>query len=153
MLELVAAGRGRSGAKAGSRCALRAVLEEMMKPMTEENRAWLHGRREYAAAECTFGFPETLSLFHALAGLCAGWMWGALHGLIAGVSASMGGWILGFIVGFVITRLPREVNVAAARIGRQHRRLALALFVMSGHLIWFGLGVAFWRFWVRSLRP
>ncbi len=124
---------------------------QMMKQRTKENRAWPQGRSEYAAAPPTIGFPETLGLFHALAGLCVGWVWGALHGVLAGISASLGGCILGFIVGFLITYLPREVNVAAARIGRKNRRLAGALFAVSGHLIWLGLGVAFWWFWVSLL--
>lgn len=123
----------------------------MMKQRTKENSAWVRGGSECAPAEMTIGFPETLSLFHALAGLCVGWSWTALHGVLAGMGASLGGCAVGFIVGFLVTYLPKEVNVATRRIRPKHRLLS-ALVAIVGHLVWLGLGVAFWWFGVHVLR-
>jgi hypothetical protein len=115
----------------------------MMRQRTNGSQACVQGKSEYAAAETTFGFPETLGLFHALAGLCVGWSWGVLHGTLAGIGASTGGCAVGLFVGFLMTHLPREVNVARVRIGRRHRLLG-AFFAIAGHLVWLGLGVSFW---------
>ena len=115
-----------------------------MKHKIKESSAWVLDRSAYTAAETTIGFPETLSLFHALAGLCVGWSLTALHGVLAGIGASLGGCAVGFIVGFLMTYLPHEVKVTAtARIRRNHRLLS-ALFATAGHLVWLGLGVTFW---------
>jgi hypothetical protein len=122
-----------------------------MKQDTKVNFTRDRGRSEYAAAEMTIGFPETLSLFHALAGLCVGWSWTALHGVLAGIGASLGWCAVGFIVGFLMTYLPKEVHVATTRIRPKHRLLS-ALFAIVGHLVWLGLGVAFWWFGVNVLR-
>ena len=122
-----------------------------MRQRTNESQACFQGKSEYGAAETTFGFPETLSLFHALAGLCVGWSWAVLHGALAGIGASLAGGTVGFIVGFLMTYLPPEVEVATTRIRQKHRLLS-ALFATAGHLVWLGLGVAFWWFWVTLLR-
>jgi hypothetical protein len=122
-----------------------------MKQNTKVNFARDRGRSEYVAAEMTIGFPETLSLFHALAGLCVGWSWTAFHGVLAGIGASLAGCAVGFTVGFLMTCLPKEVNVAATRIRPKHKLLS-ALFAMVGHLVWLSLGVAFWWFGVNVLR-
>jgi hypothetical protein len=96
------------------------------------------------------GYLDTIWLFHALAGLCAGWLWGADYGDLAGTGAAWGGGALGFTVGFLATRAPHEVNMAAARISR---RLGLpgGFCTISGHLLWLGLTVAFWWSWGRVL--
>lgn len=120
-----------------------------MKLKTKENRAWVWDKSDSAVAETTIGFPEMLSLFHALAGLCVGWIWGARHGVLAGIGASLGGSAVGFIVGLLMIQLPQAVIVATARIGRRHRLLR-ALFAIAGHLVWLGLGFTFWWFWVTE---
>jgi hypothetical protein len=122
----------------------------MMKQSTKENSAWVRGRSEYATAEIRIGFPEALNLFHALAGLCVAWSWTALHGILAGIGASLGGCAIGFTVGFLITHLPKELNVTTKRIRPKHRLLCV-LFAIVGHLVWLGLGVAFWWFGVNVL--
>ena len=116
-----------------------------MKQRTKGKSAWVRGRNDEAAAEMTIGFPEALSLLHALAGLCIAWSWTALHGVLAGITASLGGCAVGFIVGFLITYLAKEVNVTTTRIRPKHRLLSV-LFAIMGHLVWLGLGVAFWSF-------
>ena len=123
----------------------------MMKHKTKERSAWVLCRSAYPAPETSISFPETLSLFHALAGLCVGWSWAVLHGALAGIGASLAGGAVGFIVGFLMTYLPQEVKVATTRIRQKHRLLSV-LFATAGHLVWLGLGVSFWWFWVTLLR-
>jgi hypothetical protein len=123
----------------------------MMRQRTNENQACVQGKSEYGAAETTFGFPETLSLFHALAGMCIGWSWGALHGVLVGIGVSLAGCAVGFVLGFLMTHLPQDVHVVTARIGRRHR-LVRALCGIAGHLVWLGLGAAFWWLLFAMLR-
>lgn len=93
---------------------------------------------------------DTIWLFHALAGLCAGWLWGADYGGLAGAVAAWGGGTLGFIVGFLATPAPHEMNIAATRIS-QRVGLPGKFFTISGHLLGLGLLVAFWWSCVRVL--
>jgi hypothetical protein len=121
----------------------------MIKQDTKENAAliWSAGQ---GAAETTIGLPEILSLFHALAGLCVGWLCGALHGALAGIIAALGGCCAGLIAGFLTTRLPQTVNAATSRICRKHKLMG-AFFAISGHLVWISLGAAFWWSWLSLL--
>jgi len=96
------------------------------------------------------GFRETVSLFHALAGLCVGWLWGVRQGVLRGIGALLGGCIVGFIVGYLMAHMPQEVHAATTSISRRHRLLG-TLLAISGYLVWVGLGVAFWWFCVSFL--
>ena len=122
----------------------------MIKLNTKEKAVliWSSGQDD---AETRIGLPEILSLFHALAGLCAGWICGTFHGALAGIIAAAGGCIAGLTVGFLITRLPGVVNAATARIWRKHKLLG-TLIAISSYSVWIGLGAAFWWWWLSLLR-
>lgn len=121
------------------------------QPTVLPSGLWIWGDNQYAAAETTIGFPEMLILFHTLAGLCVGLAWGAPQSVMAGIGGLVIGSTIGLIIGFLMTQLPRQANMATSRIGQKHRLLGM-LVSMLGHLVWVGLGVAFWWFWVSVLR-
>src|SRR6266404_1820840 len=90
---------------------------------------------KYPPDETVIGFRETVSLFHALAGLCVGWLWGVRQGVLRGIGALLGGCIVGFIVGYLMAHMPQEVHAATTSISRRHRLLG-TLLAISGYLVW-----------------
>ena len=90
-------------------------------------------------------FPEMLSLFYALAGLCVGLLWGLRYGAMAGFGLSLAGCVIGFITGSLVGHLPQEVNLATVKLSHKGH-LVGSLFAVSGYLAWLGVSIAFW--WV-----
>jgi hypothetical protein len=90
---------------------------------------------------------EIIALFHALVGLCAGWIWGARSGVASGIGFSLAGCALGLVTGFLVSRLPRACGLIRQSIAPKFRFLAF-LFAICG----FVAGVAFWLACINCVR-
>jgi hypothetical protein len=85
------------------------------------------------------GFAEIVILFHALVGLCAGWIWGGHFSAIPRTGALLTGCLFGIVSGFLLARSPGAVRLIAEDISGPHRFLAV-LFAVSGVVV----AITFW---------
>jgi hypothetical protein len=84
-------------------------------------------------------FAEIVVLFHALVGLCVGWVWGSRTSVLGGISMCVVGCAMGLVSGFLISCVPRACGLVGANLTAKFRLLALML-VASG----LTAAVAFW---------
>ena len=82
---------------------------------------------------------DLICLFHALTGMCIGWMCGARTATLTALLLACGGLVAGLITDFLVGRLPRAIRMARVKVPRKHRLFA-AMFGFSG----VALGAIFW---------
>jgi NhaP-type Na+/H+ or K+/H+ antiporter len=82
---------------------------------------------------------DLICLFHALAGMCIGWMSGARTGTLMALLLACGGLAAGLITGFLLGRLPRAIRITRGEVPPKHRMFAAVLGFSS-----VALGAVFW---------
>jgi hypothetical protein len=82
---------------------------------------------------------DLVCLFHTLAGMCIGWMYGAQSSALASVVGGFGGLFAGMFTGFLLGHLPKAIRVTRAEVPQKHRMFAAAFGVIglaAGALFW-----------------
>ena len=82
---------------------------------------------------------DLICLFHALAGMCLGWMAGFRTNALHGVSFAVLGLLAGLLTGFLLGRLPKSVPLVFGNLSQKYRLFAVGfsvIAVLAGVLFW-----------------